>query len=213
MEKVLEKMSKYLLILLFSFTFFCLLTNFLHQREISKSVLINKDNSLYQEYQDVIMTLEDNASNYKNNSYDLKTNDSLKAALKSCISLLKDKRGIYNSVGKLKAYDVYEKNSFFENEIVNKCWKDNMNFVREGNYKGFLHNFPMYDDYVNKMIIDSNYVKYELLNNSSIHYNTLNIDVRDNLQSEYEMVQNNYLSFSKIILDMSNYLVNGDAYE
>ena len=160
------------------------------------------------------MAIENNKENYHSNSYDTKTNDNLKMAVKSCLSMLKNGKGLYNHFGKLTAYDVYEINSYFENEVINNCWNENMNFIRENNYKnGFLNKFSVYDEYVEKIVNDTNYVKYELLNNSSVHYNSLNIDVRNNLQSEYELVQNNYLSFSKIILSISNFLVKGDVYE
>ena len=104
-------------------------------------------------------------------------------------------------------------NNFIDN-FNDKCWTSNISwlYIDRKDKTNFIKSVEQYDG-TNKILVNNAlYIKQELNDNSSYYYNTAisNAMIRNNLNSSYQMVIRNYYEFSKMILDISNYLVEGD---
>ena len=135
--------------------------------------------------------------------------------LKICSEYMSENTTILdNSKEIFSYYDVYKVNNNFIDNFNDKCWTSNISwlYIDRKDKTNFIKSVEQYDG-TNKILVNNAlYIKQELNDNSSYYYNTAisNAMIRNNLNSSYQMVIRNYYEFSKMILDISNYLVEGD---
>lgn len=199
--------------------FYNLYINLFHQNYLNQEIRISELDKNYIEYKDNVEQISKNLSKSKlsNDNYDLSTMENLYNGVKTCLNYLKKHDGVYSlKVGQsLKPYDIYRLNADFNNELYNYCWISGMGFVNieSHSYTGYLGDvFPNYDRTIKVLVDNSDYVRKELLGNSSYHYRTSitkNV-VRNDFMEQYDMVLYNYKVFSDIIVEISDFLVRGD---
>ena len=96
---------------------------------------------------------------------------------------------------------MYNINNYFL-DVINDGWILNIDGIKE-------LNTDYYNEFVDMLVINANYISKELLNNSNYAYN-FNDSIRDNLDEEYKYIINNYQKFSYLLLEISNKI--GDVY-
>lgn len=191
MKKILDEYKEIILyticgvlIILSSYT---IIINFNHARYLNKTVNISELDTNLKKYKDNVLKIEE-LSNNTNNNY-----------LKRLVYLLKTD-GLYKKIpgDKLKYEDLYSLNNYFLDTIINEGYVSNIKINIE-----FI---DIYDEYVNNLIFNANYVGREIENNSNYQYDVLNNEIRDVIIEEYNMIVNNYKDFSYIILEMCDSL-------
>ena len=204
-----------------SLGFYNIFVNLLHQNYINDTIVVSSLDKNYSTFKSNISTIEKNLNKYNYNSisreYDMETMEKLRSKVTVCLNELKKDKTVYrlNNNDRVKPFDLYEVNINFLNGIINQCWVSGFSFINidDNNYNGYFKEiFPRYNQTVNLLVDNSNYVKLELMNNSSYHYSTdvFKNTVRNEFLSQYNMVINNYKNFSDIILEISDYLVKGE---
>jgi len=200
--------------------FYNIFINLFHQNYINERIVVSNLDKDYVEYKKNLLKIEDNLKKYRSvatKDYDVATMNKLYGSTKSCLNILKDKDSIYGLYegDRLTPYEVYSLNDNFNNETVNRCWIMGMSFINleKHNYDGYFKEvFPNYDRLVNVITNNAKYIDDDLLDNSSYHYSTLSTKytVRDELLEQYKMILYNYKNFSDIILEISEFLVEGE---
>lgn len=200
--------------------FYNIFINLLHQNHIDERITVSKLDKDYANFANNIIKIENNLNKYKNRAtkdYNVTTMNKLYSSTRSCLNTLKSPKGlsgIYEG-DKLTPYNIYQLNANFSNDTVNNCWIMGMSFInlKEHNYQGYFKEvFPNYDKMVDILIENTNYVRDDLLDNSSYHYATsvTKDTIRNELLEQYKMVLHNYKNFSDIILEISEFLVKGE---
>lgn len=202
--------------------FYNLFINFMHQSYIDEQIAVSDLDKNYSKYKDNINNIKNNIRNYNYNSginyeYDMETMEKLRGKINSCLTLLNGENGVsaLKAGQYLKPFDLYELNVNFLETLINQCWISNLGYINlnEHNYDGYFKEvFPRYNKTVEILIDNSNYVKNELINNSSYHYSTdvFKNNVRNEFLAQYNMVISNYKNFSDIILEISNFVAKGE---
>ena len=200
--------------------FYNIFINLFHQSYINERIIVSNLDGDYVEYKDNLLRIEDNLKKYKSiatKDYNVVTMDKLYSSTKSCLNTLKNENGVagINENDKLTPYKIYQLNDNFTYKTINHCWIMGMSFInlKEHNYQGYFKEvFPNYDKMVDILIENTNYVRDDLLDNSSYHYSPLSTKntVRNELLEQYKMVLYNYKNFSDIILEISEFLVKGE---
>lgn len=200
--------------------FYNIFINLLHQNYINDRIVVSNLDKDYSGFNNNLVEIENNLNKYKSvatKDYNVVTMNKLYSSTKSCLSALKSTEGVAGVyVGdRLTPYNIYQLNANFSNETVNKCWIMGMSFInlKKHNYQGYFKEvFPNYDKMVDILIENTNYVRDDLLDNSSYHYATsiTKETVRNELLGQYKMVLHNYKNFSDIILEISEFLVKGE---
>ncbi len=205
--------------LLFSVAFFYILLNAFHASSINKKVAAHPDSIYYLGYKENLNQINENIKNYTydNKKFALSMDmvEKIYINLKICSEYMSENTTILdNSKEIFSYYDVYKVNNNFIDNFNDKCWTSNISwlYIDRKNKTNFIKSVEQYDG-TNKILVNNAlYIKQELNDNSSYYYNTAisNAMIRNNLNSSYQMVIRNYYEFSKMILDISNYLVEGD---
>ena len=200
--------------------FYNIFINLLHQSYIDERITVSKLDKDYANFKNNLVVIEENLNKYRSvatKDYSVATMDKLYSSTRSCLNVLKSTKGlagIYEG-DKLTPYSVYQLNANFSNETVNNCWIMGMSFInlKEHSYRGYFKEvFPNYDKMINILIENTDYVRTDLLDNSSYHYATAvtKDTVRNELLDQYKMVLHNYKNFSDIILEISEFLIKGE---
>ena len=140
------------------------------------------------------------------------------SSISTCYNFLKEDKTIIGNTHatKIGYYEVYELNNYFINTLMDKCMTNNLTWlindekVLKTSFSKKIENYVLVTDILTN---NATYVKDELRDNSSYYYNTAisNSMVRNNLNSSYRLILRNYDDFSKIIYDLSDYLVRGES--
>ena len=191
MKKILDEYKEIILyticgvlIILSSYT---IIINFNHAKYLNKTINISELDTDLKIYKDNVLKIED-VSKSTNNNY-----------LKRLVYLLKND-GLYKKIpgDKLKYEDLYYLNNYFLDTIINDGYI--------GNFQTNIEFIGVYDEYINNLIFNANYVGREIENNSNYQYDVLNNEVRDVMIEQYKMILNIYRDFSYIILEMCDSL-------
>lgn len=218
-EEFLKIFVNILCVMILCVGFYNLFVNIFHQNYINQSLRVSELDNDYIKYKENIKNIRSNLNSVDivNNVYDADTTKKLYSATETCLRYMEKDESLFGiKTGYiLKSNDVYKLNANFNNELYNSCWIKGMGFInlRDHGYEGYLKNvFPGYDRTVHLSVEISDYVKKELLGNSSYHYRTKNSSsiVRNDLLEQYNMVIHNYRIFSDIILQISDFLAEGD---
>ena len=175
-------------IILFTLSIYNIIINVKHANFLNEKIIVTDSFSDYNEFKNNVLLIENNlAKNHNSNLY---------RPLNKLLILLK-KDGVFRLFPKDKlAYsDLYNLNNYFI-EIINDGWFSNISEIKDvdTNY---------YNEYVDMLVINANYVSKELLNNSNYAY-SFNNSIRDNMDEEYKYILSNYQKFSYLILEISN---------
>lgn len=171
-----------ILIILSSYT---IIVNINHARYLNKEVFVSdKDHNLIK-FKDNIIKLENAFNNSSNNTY------------KRIVYLMKND-GLYKKIpgDKIRYKDLYFLNNYFLDTIINDGY---ISSIKVNNQVD-----KIVDKYIYNLINNANYICRELENNSNYQYDVLNNDIRDAINEQYQMIVNNYLQLSEIILEMSD---------
>jgi len=169
-----------ILIILSSYT---IIININHARFINRSVYVSEMDSQLKTFKNNIVAIEKEVNSKENSN------------LKRILYLLKND-GLYKVIpgDKLKYEDLYFLNNYFIDTIINDGYISNM--------KVYMEFDGVYEEFVHNLILNSNYVNREMENNSNYQYDVLNNDIRDTINEQYQLILNNYLNFSNIVLEM-----------
>lgn len=215
-KKILHLLGIILLSLIFCISFYYLIINIYHDAAMNKKVFVSSDNVYYKKYQSNIDIIKTNLDNYSYNKnkykYDSNIMNNFYNKVNYCYNILVKSNIIINENTFLGYKEVNELNNEFINLFVDKCFTTNLLWI------GNLTNSNLKEQFNNaKFSIDiltnnSLYLRNELKDNSSYYYNTdyFNQKIRNNLESSYQLILHNYSDFSKIIMDLSNYLTRGE---
>ncbi len=199
MKRFLEEYCSYFIygicILLLSLSLYNIVINYKHANSLNERIVVMDSLNVYKEFKNNVLSIENNV----NNNHDSK----LYGSLSKILELLK-KDGAFRLFPKDKlAYqDLYKLNNYFL-EIINNGWIYNLSEIEK--YSG-----DNYNEFVNTLINNANYVDKELLNNSNYAY-SFNKNIRDEMDEVYKYILNNYEKFSYIILKISNEMGNKHA--
>lgn len=207
--------------ILFGLGFYNILINVFHQNYIDQTLVVGNLHSDYNAFHDNIVEIEKNLKRYNFDenkfSYDITTMETLRGKISYCMTFLKNEKGLYG-VGTntpIKTYDLYSINHYFVQSVVDECWTLGMSFINHSDkeYDGYFGEmFPRYTKSIAGLVENSKYVRGELLSNSRYHYGTdvSRSTIRNDMLAQYDFIVRNYLDFSDIILEVSEYLVVGD---
>ena len=198
MKNKLEAYYKFFIycisILIFIISVYSIIINFNHAIFLNKKVIVSDSFNDYKEFKNNIVLIENNLDVYKNNE--------LYNPINKVIFLLKND-GVFRLFpnDELSFYDLYYLNNYFK-KIIDEGW-----FVNFNNNSNI--NTDYYNEYVDLLVDNANYIDKELLNNSNYSYN-INNNIRDNINDDYKYILNNYNKLSYLILEISNKM--GDKY-
>lgn len=216
-NKYLYYIKFVLLFLIFCIAFYYLVINIFHSTSLNKKVYTSSSDNYYRKYQLNIDAINANLKNYtyKNNkyAYDNNTMHSINNRLAVCYNALNSQKGLFGIRNEnITYYDVYELNNNFINSLIDKCFHSNLLWITSSKDSKLKEEILSKQNMINTLANNSSYIKDELKGNSSYSYRTtyLQRNVRNDLESTYQFVLHNYYDFSQIILDFSNYLVEGE---
>lgn len=198
MKNKLEAYYKFFIycisILIFIISVYSIIINFNHAIFLNKKVIVSDSSNDYKEFKNNIVLIENNLDVYKNNE--------LYNPINKVIFLLKND-GVFRLFpnDELSFSDLYYLNNYFK-KIIDEGW-----FVNFNNNSNI--NTDYYNEYVDLLVDNANYIDKELLNNSNYSYN-INNNIRDNINDDYKYILNNYNKLSYLILEISNKM--GDKY-
>lgn len=180
------------------YTIFCLMLvvssytiilNIHHYKSLSNIIAVSEIDSDYSKYKENVVLIEEKLNNHSNSS------DKLYISLEKTANYMK-KSGVFRLVPKAKLTykDLYELNDYFIEELINNCW---IHSIKE------LDISIKYQEVINMLVNNSNYINSIFTNNSLILYDdTLDNKIADN----YHFILKNYLMYSNVILNLCNEL-------
>ena len=180
MKNKLEAYYKFFIycisILIFIISVYSIIINFNHAIFLNKKVIVSDSFNDYKEFKNNIVLIENNLDVYKNNE--------LYNPINKVIFLLKND-GVFRLFpnDELSFYDLYYLNNYFK-KIIDEGW-----FVNFNNNSNI--NIDYYNEYIDLLVDNANYIDKELLNNSNYSYN-INNNIRDNINDDYKYILNNY---------------------
>lgn len=183
MKRVNDEYLKTIIYIVFSIvlvvSIYFIVINIRHYKALSHEVVVSEADTSYTSFKKNVNDIE-NRLNNKNLT-----------SLKKTFNVLKD-GGVFRLIPntKLTYYDLYNLNDYFMNDIINNCWVTSLKAINKNKNN---------DDMINILVNNSNYLNNHFIDNGLTLYDSYS---ESNIQNDYEMILNNYLSFSKIILEM-----------
>lgn len=190
-----KRMYEYLIytmcVLMFSLAFYTFVVNYQHYHAINEKTLVSDLDNDYTLFKENVVTIEKMLTKY---SY---KNTKLRTGISKCVNIMKQ-NGVYTLMpgDKLNYKDLYVLNDFFIENIYNEGWISSVRAV---------FNDSAFDEMMNMLINNANYIKKDFLNNSNYFYNYDN-KLRNNINDKYHYILKNYKEFSFIILSVSSRL-------
>ena len=174
---------------------YIIILNIHHYNSLNSTIIVSEIDSAYQKFMNNVTKLENNINDK------MVGNDNIKLYFSKTLTILKN-GGVFRILPhtKLKYNDLYNLNTYFIEELINKCWVSvfqNLDISKE------------YHDIVSVLINNANYMNDYLSKDSLILHESSN---ESRIINDYHMIINNYAMFSNVILDMNNSLV-GVKYE
>jgi len=218
-KKIFDYLSKALIFILILVSFSFIYDNYRHSAYLNDKLLTTNNDLYLKDYKKNLETINNNLNNYQYNETkyidDFDNMNSFKQKLDSCLIHLTSSESIYNiEVNKeLTYHDIYEYNNYVYNSLINDCWVTNLNKIDMKSK--FFNKMNTYQDEINMILANSKNLKTRLLSNSLYTFGSVNSKymVYNPLKESYDETTRIYDNFSKIILDLSNYLVAGEEYE
>lgn len=215
-KKIFHILGTILLIVIFCISFYYLTINILHDSTMNKRIFASENDTYYKQYQINLKTIKNNLDSYHYNKskYKLDYNivDNFHNKINYCYNILEDVNTVFNNNTFIGYEDVYKLNNYFINYSLDKCFTSNLIWINNVNNSTLKNEYDNAKFSVDILTNNALYVRDEFKDNSSYYYNTnyFNQTIRNNLDSSYQLILRNYRDFSKIILELSNYLVRGE---
>lgn len=178
---------------IFAISSYLIILNINHYNSLSSTIKVSEIDDDYSKYKENVLAIE-------------KKLDTIKSDDKSYLSLTKalttmKKDGVYRLIPKqdLNYRDLYNLNDYFMEQFINNSW---ISYLKE------LEISSKYQDIINMLVNNSNYLNKVFTANSLILYDsTLDNKIDDN----YHFILKNYLMYSSVILSMCNDLGGVDG--
>ncbi len=179
--------------LLFVISSYNIIINIHHYRHLNKTVTVSDIDKNYNDFKDNVLKIETKIAKISKNG--------MYSDFSFVLNKLKSD-GLYRLMPSQKLHftDLYQLNNYFVDTLINEGWIKRLKNDSGNSY---------YDEFMETLINNSNYVKKELLNNCNFSYDMRN-DIRSTINEEYQFIVNNYKVYSFIVLSMLNDL--GDNY-
>lgn len=219
-KQYLKIINYALMVLVFAFASFYLLSNAYHYLELRKDFYTDFDNqSLVLDIEDKMNQVTENLSVFDANTYhgNISTSQMLVVStnLKACIDSFHNET-MQNMKGKkqITIADVYYLRESYENNIVSDCIVNNLHWtttIDDTNFNSpyLIHNKEMIKLYVNSLVNETAYLKKDLINNSSYFYNTSSsASIKDNTKDGFYEVMNAYNKASDFVVFISDWFRN-----
>ena len=203
--------------ILFAFSSFYILANLYHYFEIRRDYSVDvKALPVVNNINGNLTLINKNIDSFNANTYKGKIPTTIMMKinhnLKVCVdSLNNDTYKEMLNKKKITIIDVYNLREAYENNVLNNCLVNNINWLvldNNGVNSTYLStNKELITKHLNLLLIDTSYLKKDLLNNSSYYYNT-NIasnSVKDNTKDGFYEVLDAYNSAADFILYISNW--------
>lgn len=197
---------------IFCLSLYYLIVNISHSKIVSKQVYVSSSDKEYINYSNNAINIKSNLDNYKYNKnkhkYDTNTMYKIYNNVNACYNLLSSNNSILgNKDVYVKYKDLYNLNNYLINSLIDKCFTTNLLWISNSNDSKLKENIIDSKYIVDMIANNSKYIKSILKDNST--YSFIRND-SNMLNNSYQFVLHNYSDFSKIVLDISNYLVNGE---
>lgn len=178
---------------LFVISSYNIIINIHHYRHLNKTVTVSDIDKNYNDFKDNVLKIETKIAKISKNG--------MYSNFSFVLNKLKSD-GLYRLMPSQKLHftDLYQLNNYFVDTLINEGWIKRLKNDSGNSY---------YDEFMETLINNSNYVKKELLNNCNFSYDMRN-DIRSTINEEYQFIVNNYKVYSFIVLSMLNDL--GDNY-
>ena len=201
--------------LVFAFASFFLIINLYHQSEVSKTYTFSANDTSLANLNTTLAhskeLLEVNASNYHGSLTEFQVSTADKYLNQCLIALDND---IYKEVSKRRTItilDVYELREAYENQVLADCYPKLLWFADAEN-QGFKNDYLIQNENVLKLYLDdmkvrTNYLKSDILNNSSYFFNTnlsSNI-IRHNVREGFYETLTAYQDVASLVEELSSW--------
>lgn len=204
--------------LAFGFAFFFLFLNFYHYLEIRRefrfdsktdSYIVSLDKKLDQISQNISSF---NLSNY-NGSLSVTEANKVKNSFNVCLAAFRNQT-ITDIRGKnsITIKDVYNLRESYDTDISSQCLINNfiwLTTAKDDNYPDsfIVKNSNFYSSEISSLIKDTDYIKKELLNNSSYFFNTdiSTLSVKSTTYDSFYSVMSSYNKVADFLLNLSEW--------
>ena len=189
MKTILNDSIKIVMYLIFGLLLimssYIIISNILHYQSLASEVIVSEVDNDYLEYKNNINLIEEIIQKDTSNS---KIVSSLSMALDSM-----KRKGVFRLIpkSKLNSKDIYELNDYFMEELINDNWISHIKEFEISN---------KYQDMVMILVNNSKYLNKVLTKNSSSFH------LGSSIEDDYHYLLNNYLVYSKVILNICNEL-------
>lgn len=203
--------------IVFAFSSFYMLANLYHYFELRRDYTVSvKKLPVINNINNNLNLINKNINTFNANTYKGKISTTLMIKinqnLKTCVdSINNDSYKEILTKDKVSIVDVYYLREAYENNILNNCLVNNISWLvsKENNINStYLNtNKELLTKHINLLLIDTSYMKKDLLNNSSYFYNTnvASSSVKDNTKDGLYEVLDAYNSATDFILYISNW--------
>ncbi len=200
---------------------YLLFTTLFHQQYLDTKLSFTEEYEIFQNYKENLDKIKKNIDsyNYDSNIFNEKMEkmNIYRDRINTCYKYLTDEESLIKlkTGDMISDYDIYVLNEFFNEKIVDECWVKSLSdyYYNSDNYQGYFKYFMKGNsDYISNIASQSTYLKKELKSNYNVHYindNSL-ITSRNELLEHLNLLMSIYNNTSKLVYNMSNYLVDGD---
>lgn len=186
MKRVNDEYFKKIICVVFGLVFiismYFIIINIRHYKALLQKVTVSEADANYISFKENISYIEDKLNHYSNSNG---------TSLKRTLNVLKN-GGVFRLLShtKLSYFDLYNLNDYFMNNVINDCWISDL--------KG-LNNSKTNDQIINVLINNSTYLENHFIDNGLTLYDSYS---ENSIQNDYEMILNNYLSFSNVLISI-----------
>ncbi len=203
--------------IVFGYAFFYLFINMYHYQDIRRVYNTTvKDEMLVKKVDSRLKLIENNINSFDVNKYhgqlDASRLNLVSANLKTCIKYYNN--STYNDLKKKKSIsiiDVYNLREAYENEVLNGCIVKNLYWVsaiEKTDFTSLKSNAVLLSYYFKDILATTNYLKKDLLNNTSYSFSTeiFSKEIKNASKEGFYEVMNAYNSSLNIVEYISNWL-------
>ncbi len=170
--------------LMFVMAGYIIIINIHHYNSLNNFVVVSDIDNNYKSFMNNVNEIESNLTKYNGGEKN-------KLIFNKVLTSLK-KDGVFRLIPKtkLKYRDLYNLNDYFINELINNNWV--INFQKLDISKKYSYDITF-------IINNSNYLNNMFLKNGLTLYDSFD---NNKIVNDYQMILNNYLMYSNIILDI-----------
>lgn len=211
--------SYILCIFIIGISFYIIWSNLLHMDYLNDTLNTFSTDQLVDEYNGELEAIKEDLDSFEYEegkfSTDAARTTLLKAELSSCMSFYNDKYSIskYDNA-QLTFNDLFYMNKNF-GEFYDDCWVSSLYELKKTSKVDAITKLYDNSNKVNSVLIDNyRFIKKDILSNVNNKYvsDISKKTIKNDLQEDYNMIMNNYITFLKQIRTLSEYL-GGDLLD